>query len=61
MVHISTNCCTTEQQTSAINKLILSLYFLQSKAYGRQVQWRRRLGTIVSGTEKSIEIPGVSL
>ena len=77
MVHISINCCITQQQTTAINKLItVPILFLQSahlafqsKAYGQQLQWRRPLGTVVSipykrpmiGYRKSIEIPGVSL
>ena len=56
MVHISTNCCITEQQTTAINKLIaVPILFLQSghlafasKAYRGQLQWYGPLGTMVS-------------
>ena len=76
MVHISTNFCIIEQQTTAINNFFhcsfffkLAILLLQSIAYGRQLQWRRPLGTMVSiplkrpmnGYRKLIEIPGVSL
>ena len=54
MVHISTNCCITEKQTTAINTLITIPIFFQSghlalaKVYVRQLQWRRPLGAMVS-------------